>query len=88
MELSPCLLNEQHMPRSVGYIEKMLEQLTLTPFHMHLLIMAANNSKISTCLPQGIIVISPYSSSAFVVVMLMTSKQGSCEYHSNSNREG
>ena len=33
------------MPRSVGYIEKMLEQLTLTPFHMHLLIMAANMSK-------------------------------------------
>ena len=43
--MSPCLLNEQHMPRSVGYIEKMLEQLTLTPFHMHLLIMAANMSK-------------------------------------------
>ena len=30
-----CILNEQHMPRSVGNMVNMLEQLTRTPFHAH-----------------------------------------------------
>ena len=33
-----CLLNVQHIPRSVGYIENMLEQLSLRPFHWQLFI--------------------------------------------------
>ena len=30
-----CLLKEQHMPRSVGNMVKMLEQFSRTPFHAH-----------------------------------------------------
>ena len=33
-----CLLNVQHIPRSVGYIEKMLEQFSLCPFQTQLFI--------------------------------------------------
>ena len=33
-----CLLKEQHIPRSVGIFENMLEQLNLLPFHQHSLI--------------------------------------------------
>ena len=38
ISLAFCLLNVQHIPRSVGYIEKMLEQFILLPFHTHPLI--------------------------------------------------
>ena len=34
-----CLLKEQHMPRSVGILENMLEQLNRLPFHQHFFIM-------------------------------------------------
>ena len=30
-----CLLKEQHIPRSVGILENMLEQLSRLPFHQH-----------------------------------------------------
>ena len=33
-----CLLNVQHIPRSVGYIENMLEQFIFCPFHWQLFI--------------------------------------------------
>ena len=62
------MLNEQHMPRSVGNILKIEGQEIFFPFHEQLLIIDIWSGQFD--------------------VTFLTSKQGNCEYQSNSNSAG